>query len=94
MLSRESSASKRYGHREDCTLLFDKHPLFVVEQQHVTGLRIYLVGDREGLFTLDESPLLREDVITDLLKELRAEKLQKIEADCQQVPFNTGLEWL
>jgi hypothetical protein len=96
MLSRESSASKRYGHREDCTLLFDLHPLFVVEQVHEDARgTVYLVGDREGSFTLDYKPALSELQIKHLLNKLKQERLEKIQEACPRDPVQTtGLEHL
>lgn len=90
-----SPAFRRYSHREDCTLLFDLYPLFVVEQVHEDERGIvYLVGDREGLFTLDYKPELTETALLSLLVELKRERLEKIKADIPDPVQTTGLEHL
>ena len=90
-----SVASKRYSHRENCTLLFDKHPLFVVEQVNEDSRgTLYLVGDNLSLFTIDTKPTLEEGSILRLLGELQQEKLEKLKTSCLRAPSYSGLEYL
>lgn len=91
----QSPAFRRYEHREDCTLLFDKHPIFVVEQQHQDARgTVYLVGNKQGYFTLGEKPKLEEEFLEELLYDLNYQKLEKIRADVEDSTKSTGLEHL
>lgn len=96
--SSPSPAFRRYSHREDCTLLFDLAPLFVVEQVYEDSRgTVYIVGDNLGLFTLDYKPELVEGSLRKLLSKLQQEKLDKIQQDCETDPLPvkyTGLEYL
>jgi hypothetical protein len=87
---KESSASRRYGHREDCTLLFDLEPLFVVEVQDSAHGTSYIVGDKFDFFTTRDKPILTEKSIKDSLIDYKAERMEKIREDTE----TTGLEYL
>jgi len=92
-LTVSSPAFRRYEHREDCTLLFDKHPIFVVEQQHQdTRGTVYLVGNKEGYFTLGEKPKLEEQFLVNLLYDLNYQKLEKIRIDVEDSTKTTSLK--
>lgn len=70
-----SHAQRRYGHREDCTILFDVKNHYVVEQQFEDSRgTIYIVGDRSGFFTTDDKPDLNFFSIAVSLQKFREER--------------------
>lgn len=92
MSNSRSAACRRYNHREDCTLLFDKHPLYVVEIINEFGVN-YRVGDSISFFTTDVKPELSEGNLRKMLHEYNEERMEKIREDCEGTK-ETGLEYL